>query len=452
MITGCLQKRGKTWYAVWKQDGVQRWKSTGKKSKAEARDVLSDIIAPLNAADQARALRDAAEAAYVRQGECLGRTIRLDAIWQTFTTSPERPDAGPVTLKEYKRQLDRMLDWIISKHPKAATASDVTPPVASDFARHLNGIVGAPTYNKNIQAFRLIWKTINKRTGWTENPWTNIALKRYHAISKRELTIEEIGRLMASDDGEWRLLIMLGTFTALRLADCATLRWDETDLDAGKIIRVPRKTARRTGQTVCIPIFSDLQAELQKAKATAKTPYVLPTLSQRYLRNHSALEKHIGRIFRRAGIKRVADELPTTRVRRPIIAGFHSLRHSFVSMCRAANAPEAVVMAIVGHGSPAMTRHYTHIGEAAARTAIDALPSMDQVRHIAPRQPLPEWAAVELRAMTADNWASVRDILLAPAYHPACRQPDKQAYRQTPETITALIAEKSQHADPGNQG
>lgn len=33
-----------------------------------------------------------------------------------------------------------------------------------------------------------------------------------------------------------------------------------------------------------------------------------------------------------------------------------------------------VVQSIVGHGSPAITRHYVHIGEGAARQAIDALP------------------------------------------------------------------------------
>ena len=33
-----------------------------------------------------------------------------------------------------------------------------------------------------------------------------------------------------------------------------------------------------------------------------------------------------------------------------------------------------VVQSIVGHGSPAVTRHYVHIGEGAARQAINALP------------------------------------------------------------------------------
>ncbi len=56
--------------------------------------------------------------------------------------------------------------------------------------------------------------------------------------------------------------------------------------------------------------------------------------------------------------------------------GFHSLRHSFVSLCRAANAPLSVVESLVGHNSPAMTRHYTHTGEAAAIDAVSGLPAV----------------------------------------------------------------------------
>jgi hypothetical protein len=56
--------------------------------------------------------------------------------------------------------------------------------------------------------------------------------------------------------------------------------------------------------------------------------------------------------------------------------GFHSLRHTFVSLCREANAPLAVVEAIVGHATPSMTRHYTHISELAAGQAVAALPDI----------------------------------------------------------------------------
>jgi hypothetical protein len=47
-----------------------------------------------------------------------------------------------------------------------------------------------------------------------------------------------------------------------------------------------------------------------------------------------------------------------------------------VSLCRESNAPLAVVESIVGHSNPAMTRHYTHVGELAASNAVAALPAI----------------------------------------------------------------------------
>jgi hypothetical protein len=47
-----------------------------------------------------------------------------------------------------------------------------------------------------------------------------------------------------------------------------------------------------------------------------------------------------------------------------------------------------VVQSIVGHGSPAVTRHYVHIGEGAARQAINALPQGKSTSEKTDRQKL----------------------------------------------------------------
>jgi len=47
-----------------------------------------------------------------------------------------------------------------------------------------------------------------------------------------------------------------------------------------------------------------------------------------------------------------------------------------VSICRRAGVAEAVVMELVGHGSPAMTRLYTHGSAEARSAAIAALPAL----------------------------------------------------------------------------
>jgi hypothetical protein len=105
-----------------------------------------------------------------------------------------------------------------------------------------------------------------------------------------------------------------------------------------------------------------------------------------------------------------------TGKRGAVEVGFHSLRHSFVSLCRAANAPLSVVEAIVGHSNPAMTRHYTHTGDAAALAAVQSLPSVvgDAVPALPPAR-MVDAATVHAIAekLTAKTWNEASAELLA---------------------------------------
>ena len=84
-----------------------------------------------------------------------------------------------------------------------------------------------------------------------------------------------------------------------------------------------------------------------------------------------------------------------------------------------------MVEAIVGHANPAMTRHYTHVGEAAATTAVAALPALSFAGGPAitetakPEPPADETVTVSVaklrelaEKLTPDNANQVREQLL----------------------------------------
>ena len=50
--------------------------------------------------------------------------------------------------------------------------------------------------------------------------------------------------------------------------------------------------------------------------------------------------------------------------------------HTAVSLLKDAGVPDAVVMALVGHESAAMSRHYTHVGKEALARAAKTLPEV----------------------------------------------------------------------------
>jgi len=77
------------------------------------------------------------------------------------------------------------------------------------------------------------------------------------------------------------------------------------------------------------------------------------------------------------------------------------------------------VQSIVGHTSPAMTRHYVHLGIEAAQGAIAALPSVSGDAPDMKAAPSPADALAKIeklaRGMTGDNWQSVRDAIMESA-------------------------------------
>ena len=124
------------------------------------------------------------------------------------------------------------------------------------------------------------------------------------------------------------------------------------------------------------------------------------------------VQKH----FKACGITLHKPGTGTDGKRAVIEVGFHSLRHTFVSLCRESNAPLAVVECIVGHSNPAMTRHYTHVGELAAGRAVAALPAV--IGDAKPEQTKrPEGEILSeletiVKTISAKNWREKKATLL----------------------------------------
>lgn len=203
---------------------------------------------------------------------------------------------------------------------------------------------------------------------------------------------------------------------------CCTLRWSEVDLARQIILRVPNKTARRKGVPVHIPIHPTLFEFLNQTPAGKRSGFVLPEFAGKYRYNDSDVAKEIRRFLIGCGIQVHKDKTgKRTGIRAVVEVGFHSLRHSFVSLCRQSNAPLAVVEAIVGHSNPAMTRHYTHVGDVAAGQAVAALPALgaaeardrkSEVTGTAPLSERDQKLVAILGKMTAETLDADREAML----------------------------------------
>lgn len=445
--TGYLFKRGSNFYVFWRINGKAFSKALRDENgnaittKREAEEARAKVMAPFTVADETAALESIVGKLEGRKAE-LARLqneqnppLPISRAWSEFLASPNRPDSGDSTLRQYEFQWSAFADWIKAKQGETTTLRDVTKELAEEYAGQLNhGRLSPSTCNKHLNLLTLVFRVLKHKAKLTNNPWEEIQRKRVVTHSRRELTIDELKSVCQGATGELRTLFAIGIYSGLRLGDCATLRWAEVDLPRNMIRRIPNKTARRNPRPVIVPIHPVLQQRLAETPANERGEYVQPEIASLYQKRSDLVTDMVQNHFKSCGINLHKpgtgedskstigkDGKPGTtknRKRAVIEVGFHSLRHTFVSLCRESNAPLAVVESIVGHSSPAMTRHYTHVGELAAGRAVALLPSVmgdtKKDSNVSPRdeESLLRKAHELVKSMTPTNWKTKKAALL----------------------------------------
>ena len=377
-----MERKGRVWRARWTVDGKTYTRTTGTSDRREAERILAEIVAPFAARTDTERLENLAvkiegRKAEIRRYEDSKPALALADGFEAYLRSGLRPDSGARTLSDYEGYFDGLVRWLKANRAGYAELREVTQADAEAFAADLKAKRSAGTYNKRIVFFRCMWRVLLKceAAKLTCNPWTDIQKREVVSHSRRELTVDELARVCGSVTGEMRLLFAVGIYTGLRLGDCALLEWGAIDLARNRIMTIPRKTARHAnGKPVVIPLHPTLAAMLAEIPPDARAGYLVPELADMYGREPSLLTNRIQRIFRDCGIKTQVEQGEGRKALTEV--GFHSLRHTFVSLSANAGAPLAVVQAIVGHSNPAMTRHYFHESEAALQSAVAALPSI----------------------------------------------------------------------------
>jgi integrase len=431
-----LIKRGNTYYCSFRHKGKLLTRALRDASSQpittieEARKARDEFMRPFSASTETKVLEELTVKIQGRKAEIAkwedekNPPLTLDQSWSEFLASANRPDSGDSTLRQYQFQWQAFMDWIKENRADILTLREVTKEIAEKYASHLNldSKLSPSTYNKHLNLLTLVSRVVKDKAKLTSNPWESpkrggyLQRKRLITNSRRELTFDELRNVCQTANGELRILLALGVYSGLRLGDCATLRWAETDLQRKLIRRVPNKTARRNPKPVIIPIHPILVGMLLEIPSDKRGDYVLPQMATFYAHNICAVTDKVQNHFKACGIKlhKPGTGIVANGKRAVIEVGFHSLRHTFVSLCRESNAPLAVVESIVGHSNPAMTRHYTHVGEIAASRAVAALPAV--IGEVKQQSDNGENLLAKMRlivkSITGTNWKTKRTELL----------------------------------------
>ena len=425
---GYIYKRGETFWIKYMVEGRLFRQSLGTANRREAQAEADKILLPIQAGDAVATLAtvkaklETATTVAAQLADEADPPSPLPKVWSMYIASESRPQSGPLTLREYESHWDAFRRWMTDHHPEARLLRDVTAKHAEGFIKHLGTEkqLSGNRINKHSAFLKTLFRVLGKEAKVTENPFEGIQRRNQLPHSKRPLTIEEIRAAIERAEGELQTMLMLGTFTGLRMADCATLLWGEVDMARSIIRRVPRKTARK-GKVVIIGLPKVLANHL--TRLPRKGPYVMPDTAALYARDQRALVLKVQRHLESCGIRttqpgtgfEVKDGKEIHSGKRAVVdVGFHSLRHSFVSLHAQAGTSQPILQQLVGHGSPIMTEIYTHLDADSARSTAASFPlALTGATTLTKREPLPPWTADRLNSMTAKNWKAIRDEILA---------------------------------------
>ncbi|VGO13697.1 hypothetical protein PDESU_02254 [Pontiella desulfatans] len=368
--------------------------------------------------------------------------LTVEDAWSCFKDHPAL-DCGSTMLYNYHGHWNQFVGWLTSYDSEVVYMRDIDRKAAFEYARLLGRKAASGTYNKHINFLKLIYYVMKEEIRGDVSPFADLTTKslskakakaRAKEHTRRDLTEEELVMVLDRAEGDFQTLFMLGAYTGLRLGDCCTLKWDECLLDMPMIKRVPSKTQ---SEAVKIGIPPRLVRRLLETPKSKRRGYVLPEcaadynyVSEKGKNTHrTRITNRIQNHFVSCGIQIHADGTGYkvepdpenkgkyikvyTGEKAVVAVGFHSLRHTFISMQANKGTSQIIVQKIAGHGSSAMTGLYAHVSDDAAKRA--TLYIGDDVKDAEAEvitDPLPRWVRDKLEAMTEKNWKQLKEELL----------------------------------------
>jgi integrase len=433
--TGYLTKRGDTFYAVWVVAGKRFVKTTRQTDRKKAQVELNRIMRPFIIGDEATTLENIGAAIAGRRNELVklddekNPPLSIAEAWDVYRVNSKQADLSAGAVQNYAAYWNAFRAWLEKKHPECKRLCDVTLNLSEEYAGHLTtSNLTARTCNAHRAFLRAFWNVLTPKAklvhefttpkGYrTRNPWAMLQKRPEVSQGRRRLSVAELQNVCSTAQGELRTLLCLGLYLGARLGDCALMRWEAANFRERKIYYTPRKTSRKRPEALKTNMHIELFGLLSETPLALRTGYIMPTTAKTYLENGAnyltdAIQEH----FNACGIE-TTEARQGAGKKRVTIVGFHSLRHSSVSLIRDAGAAASVSQAIAGHSSAEIHKLYTHADEGAMRKAIESLPAVmgGAVPALPPHDPEKAFrAAVRAAAdrLGADTWESVKTELL----------------------------------------
>lgn len=352
--------------------------STGRRMKRSTKTTEKKLAEKLAAQfeEESRAKRTAKQARRVLSAiysKLSGEELPTMKVRAYFTAYVERkrPEISKASVDYYEGHSRRFLKWLGTKAD--ADISEITKTDITGYRNHAATMAGPRTTNNTLKAIKTFFAAARKDGFLTDDPAGDVDTVRDRSESaRRPFTLDELRALLAVADAEWRSLILFGLYTGQRLADVATLSWQNLDTAREEIRLTTRKTGRRQSLPLAAPLRSHIATlpagDDPRAPLHPKAAAILATQGR-----SGMLSKEFAQLLTASGLRaNIAADEGNARAKYEL--SFHSLRHTATSLLKDAGIPQSVVMDFIGHDSADVSHGYTHTGREALEKAAAAFP------------------------------------------------------------------------------
>lgn len=375
------QPKSPYWYgAFYNADGTRSFKSTKQRKKTDAMRIClewSDLAAKGRAGhltdQQARKVIADIYSRANRETLPSGTCREYLTSWLE-TKSLQIEDSSMI---QYRLAVNTLLDYLKTKADRNFDTISLRDLTAFRDSMAKDKATG--TMRKIIKILRAAWRQAFKDGMTQDNVFDKLPNPDKGEDVRRPFTDEEIQRILAVSNTEWRGLVLFGYYTGMRISDIAALTWANIDLEKNEL----HTTVKKTKKPITLPLRDCLTAYLLKLPSSDDPQAPLFPEAYPSADNTGTLSNRFYDIMADAGIvpARGHQKAKEGRSQRRAMSGisFHSLRHSAASGLRNTGTTDAVAMAMLGHESKAIAAHYTKINQKALRAAVEGLPDITRL-------------------------------------------------------------------------
>jgi integrase len=379
MATVLKKPTSQFWFAAFRDAaGRQHRQTTGTTDKAKAKRIAEQYEAAAKRKGNSQKVRENFADLYKEffSDDLPHATVRE---FVTRWLKDRKRETSASTHIVYETTANRFLKFLGTDADR--DLGSLTKSRISAYRDQLADKVAIPTVNLNVKILRSIFRQARRDGYLFQDPAEGVSIlkQRESARPRRPLTIAEVQSILSVADPEWQSLIKFGLFTGQRLGDLASLTWDQVDLERGEI----RLVTRKTGKRLILPIAGPLKNHIESLRVPDQIGVPVHPRAFELCKkagNVTTLSHQFVDLMAQTGLRsptsHKAEGIGRDGKRRGLDISFHSLRHSTVSWLKDCAVPDAVIMALVGHNSAAMSQRYTSIGKESLAKAQEAMPQI----------------------------------------------------------------------------